>query len=43
MHVQIRQLPGGEVGMEWDVRACDSFTPDPGHWQRLRPNEAIPA
>lgn len=43
VHVQIRQLPGGEVGLEWDVRACDSFTLDAGHWARLRPDEAIPA
>jgi hypothetical protein len=43
VHVQIRQLPGGEVGLEWDVRACDSFTLDVGHWRRLRPDEAIPA
>lgn len=43
VHVQIRQLPGGEVGIEWDVRSCESFTLDHGHWHRLRPNEAIPA
>jgi hypothetical protein len=43
VHVQIRQLPDGEVGIEWDVRACKSFAADPGHWQRLRPNEAVPA
>ncbi len=43
VHVQIRQLPDGEVGLEWDVRTCDSFTLDAGHWRRLRPNEAIPA
>jgi hypothetical protein len=29
--------------MEWDVRACESFSADPGHWKRLRPDEAIPA
>jgi hypothetical protein len=43
VHVQIRQLPGGDVGIEWDVRTCDSFTSDPGRWSRLRPEEAIPA
>ncbi|MFN9623047.1 MAG: Ycf34 family protein [Cyanobacteriota bacterium] len=43
VHVQIRQLPGGDVGLEWDVRACDSFALDSGHWRRLRPHEAIPA
>jgi hypothetical protein len=43
VHVQIRDLPGGEVGIEWDVRACDSFTPDPGRWKRLRPDEPVPA
>ncbi|MFN6339896.1 MAG: Ycf34 family protein [Cyanobacteriota bacterium] len=43
VHVQIRQLPCGGVGIEWDVRACDSFSPDPGRWKRLRPSEAVPA
>ncbi|MEB3244336.1 MAG: Ycf34 family protein [Cyanobacteriota bacterium] len=43
VHVQIRELANGEVGIEWDVRACESFTSDPGHWRRLRPNQAVPA
>lgn len=43
VHVQIRELPDGQVGMEWDVRACESFVADPGHWQRLRPKEPVPA
>jgi hypothetical protein len=43
VHIQIRELPGGAVGMEWDVQACESFSADPGHWKRLRPDEAIPA
>ena len=43
VHVQIHQLSEGGVGIEWDVRACGSFEPDPGRWQRLRPGEAIPA
>jgi hypothetical protein len=43
VHIQIRELPGGSVGMEWDVRACESFSADPGHWKRLRPDQAIPA
>ena len=28
--------------VEWDVVACDSFLKDLGHWQRLRPLEAVP-
>jgi hypothetical protein len=43
VHVQIRELPGGEMGVEWDVRSCKSFSPDPGRWSRLRPDEAVPA
>ncbi|MGL6133331.1 MAG: Ycf34 family protein, partial [Prochlorococcaceae cyanobacterium] len=35
-------LPGGGVGVEWDVRACISFRAEPGHWQRLRPGAALP-
>lgn len=42
IHVQVLDLPAGGVGVEWDVRACASFTPDPGRWQRLRPGEACP-
>lgn len=42
IHVQVRDLPGGAVGVEWDVRACASFSADPGRWQRLRPGEPIP-
>lgn len=43
IHVQVRDLPGDQVGVEWDVRACASFQADPGHWQRLRPGLAVPA
>ena len=42
IHVQVRDLPGGAVGVEWDVRACDSFQADPGRWLRLRPGQAVP-
>ena len=43
IHVQVRDLPGGGVGVEWDVRACSDFQADPGRWQRLRPGEVLPA
>ena len=43
IHVQVRDLPGDQVGVEWDVRACASFQAEPGHWQRLRPGLAVPA
>jgi len=43
IHVQVRDLPSGGVGVEWDVRGCSDFRPDPGRWQRLRPGEALPA
>ena len=42
IHVQICDLPAGAVGVEWDVRACDSFAADAGRWLRLRPGEAVP-
>jgi hypothetical protein len=43
IHVQIRDLPAGGVGVEWDVRGCDDFRADPGRWRRLRPDEPLPA
>ncbi len=42
IHVQVLDLPGGVVGVEWDVRTCDSFVADPGRWQRLRPDQRVP-
>jgi hypothetical protein len=43
IHVQVRDLGDGAAGVEWDVRACASFQPEPGHWLRLRPGEAVPS
>jgi hypothetical protein len=43
IHIQVRDLPAGMVGVEWDVRACPDFQSDPGRWLRLRPGEAVPA
>ncbi len=43
IHVQVISLEGAQVGVEWDVRACDSFQSDPGRWSRLRPGEVVPA
>jgi len=42
IHVQVLDLPGGGVGVEWDVRGCSDFLADPGRWQRLRPGEPCP-
>jgi len=42
IHVQVRELPEGAVGVEWDVRACSDFLPEPGRWRRLRPEEPLP-
>ncbi len=42
IHVQVLDLAAGGVGVEWDVRGCDSFAADPGRWQRLRPGEVCP-
>ena len=41
--VQVRDLPGGAVGVEGEVRRCSDFQADPGRWARLRPGEAVPA
>lgn len=41
IHVSVQPL-AGSWGSEWDVRACDSFRADPGHWQRLRPGSPLP-
>ena len=42
IHVNILDMPNCEIGIEWDVRGCDSFQPDQGKWSRLRPGEEIP-
>jgi hypothetical protein len=42
IHIAVRDLPEGAVGVEWDVRACASFAADPGRWQRLRPGALLP-
>lgn len=42
IHVQVRPLGGGQVGTEWDVRACSDFQADPGRWRRLRPEGPLP-
>ena len=43
IHVQVRDLDAGGVGVEWDVRACLDFQAEPGHWLRLRPGQLLPA
>ena len=42
IHINILEMPNHEIGIEWDVRACDSFQNDQGKWSRLRPGEEIP-
>ena len=42
INVQVLDLEDGQVGVEWDVRACGSFERDPGRWQRLRPDQVVP-
>jgi hypothetical protein len=42
IHVQVLDLTGGGVGVEWDVRACGSFLAERGRWRRLRPGAALP-
>ena len=43
IHVQVRDLDDGAVGVEWDVRHCDSFCLDRGRWQRLCPEAPVPS
>jgi hypothetical protein len=43
IHVQVRDLPDGGVGVEWDVRGCADFSCELGRWSRLRPGQAVPA
>jgi hypothetical protein len=42
IHVQVMDLPGGSLGVEWDVRACASFQAEPGRWRRLCPGLPVP-
>jgi Hypothetical chloroplast protein Ycf34 len=42
IHVQVCDLADGQVGVEWDVRACASFAQDRGRWRRLCPGLALP-
>ncbi len=42
IHVSISNITNNEVGIEWDVRECDSFKHEQGKWSRLRPGEEIP-
>ncbi|MEB3158741.1 MAG: Ycf34 family protein [Synechococcus sp.] len=42
IHISVLDLPGGQAGVEWDVRSCASFKADPGRWQRLRPGVELP-
>ena len=43
IHVQVRDLPDGGVGVEWDVRGCADFRCELGRWSSLRPGQAVPA
>jgi len=42
IHINILDMPDSKIGIEWDVRGCDSFQQDQGKWSRLRPGEEIP-
>ena len=45
IHVQVLDLDtaAASVGVEWDVRACSDFRPDPGRWRRWRPDGPLPS
>ena len=40
--INVRSLPEGGIGIEWDVQGCKSFHQDQGRWLRLRPGEDLP-
>tara|TARA_Y100001968_G_C19331266_1_gene704439 strand:+ start:977 stop:1228 length:252 start_codon:yes stop_codon:yes gene_type:complete len=42
IHISVMDLPNGDAGIEWDVRACSSFVEDQGRWLRLCPGEQLP-
>ena len=42
INVSVIELGDAQVGVEWDVRGCDSFEAEPGRWLRLRPGQAQP-
>ncbi len=42
IHINLLNMPDNKIGIEWDVRGCDSFQADQGKWSRLRPGEEIP-
>ena len=42
IHINILNIETNGIGIEWDVRRCDSFQQDKGKWSRLRPGEEIP-
>ena len=42
IHIIVKELPEGETGIEWDVRACKSFRKEKGRWMKLRPGEKVP-
>ena len=42
IHISVLEVSGGDLGVEWDVRACGSFLEDHGRWQRLCPDREIP-
>ena len=42
IHISMMDLPDNDIGIEWDVRDCGSYSEDQGKWLRLRPGEELP-
>tara|TARA_Y100001970_G_C13829368_1_gene648940 strand:- start:304 stop:516 length:213 start_codon:yes stop_codon:yes gene_type:complete len=42
IHISVTEMQHGDIGIEWDVRECESFVEDHGKWIRLCPGKAIP-
>ncbi len=42
IHVSIVDQKDGTYSIDWDVRACKTFSKEIGKWSKLRPGLAVP-
>ena len=43
IHIIVKEQLNNDIGIEWDVRKCESFLEEKGKWLKLRPGEKIPS
>ena len=43
IHVIVKEQSNTDIGIEWDVRECESFLEEQGKWLKLRPGQKIPS